>query len=38
MKKYSRELKEKIVRRLMPPNAESVTKEHRETGIAGAVL
>ena len=35
---YSQELKESILRRLLPPNSESVTKVAREEGIADQTL
>ena len=38
MAKYSLEFKEKVVLRLMPPNAESVAQVHRDTGVSEATL
>jgi len=38
MAKYSQEFKEKVVCRLMPPNAESVAQVHRDTGMSEATL
>jgi len=38
MAKYSLEFKENVVRRLMPPNAESVAQVHRDTGVSEATL
>jgi transposase len=35
---YSRELKEQIVRKMMPPNIQSVAAIHRETGISAPTL
>lgn len=34
MTTYSHELKEQIVRKMMPPNAQSVAAIHRESGIS----
>ena len=34
MARYSPELKEQIVRKMMPPNSQSVASIHRETGIS----
>ncbi len=38
MAKYSQEFKEKVVCRLMPPNAESVAQVHRDTDVSEATL
>lgn len=38
MKRYSEEFKEQIVRRLMPPNAQSVAEVSRTTGISAPSL
>lgn len=38
MTTYSHELKEQIVRKMMPPNAQSVAAIHRETGISAPTL
>lgn len=38
MTTYSRELKEQIVRKMMPPNLQSVATIHRETGISAPTL
>jgi len=38
MAKYSLEFKEKVVRRLMPPNAESVVQVHRDARVLVALL
>ncbi len=38
MAKYSQEFKEKVVCRLMPPNAEGVAQVHRDTGASEATL
>lgn len=38
MARYSQEFKEKVVRRLMPPNSESVAQVHRDTGVSEATL
>ena len=34
MTRYSAELKEQVVRKMMPPNHQSVASIHRETGIS----
>ena len=38
MPRYSGELKEQVVRKMMPPNAQSVAWVHRETGISEPTL
>lgn len=38
MASYSRELKEQIVRKMMPPNPQSVASVSRETGISAPTL
>ena len=38
MARYSQELKEQIVRRMMPPNNQSVAEVHRQTGICRPTL
>lgn len=38
MARYSDEFKEQVVRKLMPPNAQSVAQVHRETGISEPTL
>lgn len=38
MPKYSEEFKEKIVQKMMPPNAVSVAQIHRETGVSEPTL
>lgn len=38
MPRYSEEFKEKIVQKMMPPNARSVAQIHRETGISEPTL
>jgi len=35
---YSEEFKEQTVRKMMPPNAQTVTQVHRETGLSEATL
>ena len=38
MPRYSDEFKEQVVRKMMPPNAQSVAEVHRETGISEPTL
>ena len=38
MSRYSDEFKEQVVRKMMPPNAQSVAQVHRETGISEPTL
>ncbi len=38
MPRYSEEFKEQVVRKMMPPNAQSVAQVHRETGICEPTL
>jgi len=38
MPRYSEEFKEKIVEKMMPPNAQSVAQIHRDTGISEPTL
>ena len=38
MPRYSDEFKEQVVRKMMPPNAQSVAQVHRETGISEPTL
>ena len=38
MPRYSEEFKEQVVRKMMPPNAQSVAQVHRETGISEPTL
>lgn len=38
MARYSEEFKEKIVQKMMPPNAVSVAQLHRETGVSEPTL
>jgi transposase len=38
MARYSEEFKEKIVQKMMPPNAMSVAQLHRETGVSEPTL
>lgn len=38
MTRYSQELKEQIVKKMMPPNSQSVAAIHRETGISTPTL
>jgi len=38
MARYSDEFKEQVVRKMMPPNAQSVAQVHRETGISEPTL
>ena len=38
MPRYSEEFKEKIVQKMMPPNAKSVSQIHQETGVSEPTL
>jgi len=38
MPRYSEEIKEQAVRKMMPPNSQSVAQVHRETGISEPTL
>ncbi len=38
MRRYSDEFKEQVVRKMMPPNAQSVAQVHRDTGISEPTL
>lgn len=38
MRRYSEEFKEQVVRKMMPPNAQSVAEVHRETGVSEPTL
>ena len=38
MSRYSAEFKERVVRKLMPPEAKSVAEVHRETGVSEPTL
>ena len=38
MPRYSDEFREQVVRKMMPPNAQSVAQVHRETGISEPTL
>ena len=38
MPRYSEQIREQAVRKMMPPNARSVAEVHRETGISEATL
>lgn len=38
MPRYVEEIKEQVVRKMMPPHAESVAQVHRETGISESTL
>lgn len=38
MARYSKEFKEKIAQKMMPPNSASVAQIHRETGVSGPTL
>ena len=38
MRHYSDEFKEQVVRKMMPPNAQSVAQVHRDTGISEPTL
>ena len=38
MKRYSHEFKDQVVRRLMPPNAQSVAQVSRDTGVSEPTL
>ncbi|WP_419583373.1 transposase, partial [Thiolapillus sp.] len=38
MPRYSREFKETIVQKMMPPNAQSIAQIHRDTGVSEPTL
>ena len=38
MRRYSEEFKEQVVRKMMPPNAQSVAQVHRDTGVSEPTL
>ncbi|BAO43539.1 transposase, IS3/IS911 family [Thiolapillus brandeum] len=38
MARYSQEFKEKIVQKMMPPNAQSIAQIHRDTGVSEPTL
>ena len=38
MPRYSQEFKDKIVQKMMPPNAQRIAQIHRDTGVSEATL